>query len=239
LTGTLEERFAQLLAAEPSRPFVTYYDESSGERTELSVKSLANWVAKTHHLLGTELGLGRGDTALIALPAHWITVPVLLGCATAGLALAVTPPAEVGFLTVDTLGRAAGVLDVYAIAPQRAAPGFGTSVPDGASDYVAAVRPQADAWPSVVFGAGAADAFLDGSSRADVADLALARAAELGLTLGARVLCTRSWAGPADWLDCLFAPLAVGGSVVYVASGADPAILERRAHQERVTATIS
>jgi uncharacterized protein (TIGR03089 family) len=237
--GTLEEWFASLLAAEPSRPFVTYYDESSGERTELSVKSLANWVAKTHHLLGTELGLGRGDTALVALPAHWITVPVLLGCATAGLALSTTPPAEVGFVTADTLGRAAGVLDVYAVAPHQAASGFGASVPAGVSDYVAAVRPQADAWPSVVFGAGEADEFLDGRSRAEIAEQAVARAATLGLGSGARVLSTRLWGGPADWLDCLFAPLAVGGSVIYVASCADPAVLDRRFAQERATVRIN
>jgi len=84
---TPEQSFDRLLAAEPSRPFVTYYDEATGERSELSAKSLANWVAKTHHLLGDELGLGVGDTALVALPAHWISVPILLGCLTAGLAL--------------------------------------------------------------------------------------------------------------------------------------------------------
>ncbi|MDT4914547.1 MAG: hypothetical protein QOC66_3675, partial [Pseudonocardiales bacterium] len=82
-----ERQFAQLLSRDPSSPFVTYYDEATGERTELSAKSLANWVAKTHHLLGDELGLGVGDTALVAVPAHWISVPMLLGCLTAGLAL--------------------------------------------------------------------------------------------------------------------------------------------------------
>jgi uncharacterized protein (TIGR03089 family) len=239
LTGTLEQRFAELLAAEPSRPFVTYYDEYSAERTELSVKSLANWVAKTHHLLGTELGLGRGDTALVALPAHWITVPVLLGCATAGLTLSTTPPAEVGFVTADTLGCATEVPNVYAVAPRHAAAGFGAAAPGGTGDYVAAVRPQADAWPSVVFGAGAADEFFDGSSRAEAAELALARAAELGLGSGARVLSTRGWEGPTDWMDCLFAPLAVGGSVVYIANCTDPAVLDRRFAQERATARIS
>jgi uncharacterized protein (TIGR03089 family) len=238
LTDTLEERFAQLLAAEPSRPFVTYYDERSGERTELSVRSLANWVAKTHHLLRTELGLGRGDTALVALPAHWITVPVLLGCATAGLVLSAAAPADVGFVSPDTLDRGADVTDRYAVAPQHAASGFGASAPGGTNDYFAAVRPQADTWPSVAFGAGAADEFVDGSSRAEVTEAALTRAAALGLTSGARVLSTRSWEGPTDWLDCLFAPLAVGGSVVYVANCADPAVLDRRFAQERATARV-
>ena len=53
---TLEQSFDQLLARAPGQPFVTYYDEATGERTELSVKSLANWVAKTHFLLLDELG---------------------------------------------------------------------------------------------------------------------------------------------------------------------------------------
>ena len=72
---TPEALFDRLLADDPGRPFVTYYDEASGERAELSRKSLANWVAKTHFLLQDELGLGVGDTALIALPPHWISVP--------------------------------------------------------------------------------------------------------------------------------------------------------------------
>ena len=49
--------------------------------------SLGNWVAKTHFLLTDELGLGVGDAALIDLPAHWISVPCVLGALTAGLAL--------------------------------------------------------------------------------------------------------------------------------------------------------
>jgi hypothetical protein len=52
------------------------------------------------------------------------------------------------------------------------------------------------------------------------------------------VLSTREWQGPADWIDTLLAPLAVGGSVVYVRNCADPAVLERRAGQERATARV-
>src|SRR5262249_25300637 len=82
---TPEQLFGDLLAAEPTRPFVTYYDEATGERSELSVRSLANWVAKTHFLLIDELGLGVGDAALLALPAHWLSVSAMVGCLTAGL----------------------------------------------------------------------------------------------------------------------------------------------------------
>jgi len=62
--STPEALFASLMKSAPAQPFVTYYDEASGERSELSAKSLANWVAKTHFLLTDELGLGVGDSAL-------------------------------------------------------------------------------------------------------------------------------------------------------------------------------
>ncbi|HET6211502.1 MAG TPA: TIGR03089 family protein, partial [Micromonosporaceae bacterium] len=38
---------ARAVAAEPARPLITYYDDATGERTELSAATLANWVAKT------------------------------------------------------------------------------------------------------------------------------------------------------------------------------------------------
>ncbi len=231
---TPEQQFAELLAAEPSRPFVTYYDEITGERSELSVKSLANWVAKTHHLLGSELGLGVGDTALVAVPAHWISVPILLGCLTAGLELAADGATDVAFVTPDSLPLAdAG--DVYAVAPAAAAIGFRDSVPDGALDYVTAVRPQADAWPTVHLAAGAPDPCLPGLTRAEVVE----RALSVGLAHGERLLTTRAWSGPDDWIEAVLAPLAVGGSLVIVANPADDAVVARRAEQERATRTIT
>ncbi|MFN2518013.1 MAG: TIGR03089 family protein [Jatrophihabitantaceae bacterium] len=237
---TPEQFFADLLAADPGRPFVTYYDEASGERSELSAKSLGNWVAKTHHLLGDELGLTVGDTALIALPAHWISVPPLLGCLTAGLALTSAPTgADVAFVAPATIELAAGIADIYAVAPDSAAVGFGAALPAATQDYVTAVRPHEDKWPGVRFVAGAADRCLGGRSRGDVADDALRRAGDLGLTRGARVLSTRDWNSEADWLDTLLAPLALGGSVVYLRNCFDSAVLERRVAQERVTALVT
>lgn len=237
---TPERLFSERLAADPGRPFVTYYDEATGERSELSAKSLANWVAKTHHLLTGELGLGAGDRALVALPAHWISVPVLLGCLTAGLELTADGAgADVAFVAPQTLGDAAGVPDVYAVAPESAAVGFRGTPPDGALDYVVAVRPQEDKWPGVHFGAGADDPCFGAMSRAEAAAAAVRRAAELGLAPGVRLLSTREWDGPESWLDSLLAPLAVGGSVVYVRNCPDAATLQRRGEQERVTATLT
>jgi uncharacterized protein (TIGR03089 family) len=233
-----EQQFDALMTASPAAPFVTYYDESSGERSELSVKSLANWVAKTHFLLTDELGLGPGDRAFVSVPLHWISVPVLLGCLTAGVELSDDPAdAAVGFVTPDSAADAAAVADVFAVAPTAAAIGFGDAPPDGTRDYVRSVRPQPDVWRTVRFGATEDDPAMDGRSRAALTETARTRADELGVTSGARLLVPRDISRLDDWLDALFVPLAVAGSVVYVV-GADEAVLARRADQERVTVTV-
>lgn len=236
---TPERQFAELLATDASHPFVTYYDEASGERTELSAKSLANWVAKTHHLLIDELGLGVGDTALVALPAHWLSVPVLLGCLSAGLALTPSGAADVAFGTPATLAQVQqrdAPPDAYAIAPDSAATGFQGTPPDGLADYVAAVRPQADAWAGVEMPASADDPCLPGLTRGEAVSRAATAARAAGLSNGGRMLTTRDWSGPDDWLDTVLAPLAVRGSVVFVRNCTDEAVLERRMSQERATA---
>jgi uncharacterized protein (TIGR03089 family) len=226
--ATPEALFDRLVAAEPSRPFVTYYDEATGERTELSVKSLGNWVAKTYHLLGTELGLGAGDVAAVDLPAHWLSVPVVLGCFAAGLELGANPAAADVVFVRPGVSADSGA-EVYHVTPVPAA---------GSGDYISAVRPQADAWASVRPVAGVDDPGWNGLTRGETVAAARRRADELGLGPGARVLTDRGWHSPADWLDTLLAPLVVGGSVVYVANAVDPAVLDRRVTQERATACV-
>jgi uncharacterized protein (TIGR03089 family) len=235
---TPEQAFAELLRSEPSRPFVTYYDEASGERTELSAKSLANWVAKTHHLLIADLDLGVGDTALVAIQAHWIAYPVLLGCLTAGLALTAGGStndfdAAVAFVDPDHLNVVQDVPDSYAVSPGSAAVGFRDTPPDGTSDYVTAVRPQQDKWVSVHLAGTDADPCLPDATRGEVMVRARTRADELGLRRAARLLSTADWTGPDPWLDALLVPMAIGGSVVLVRNASEKT-LTRRAEQERV-----
>src|SRR3954447_23228835 len=86
--------FADLLAtnlrSDPGRPFLTFYEERTGERVELSVTTYANWVAKTASLLVEEHDLERGDVLRVDLPSHWLG-PVFLGAAwTAGLAVSLS-----------------------------------------------------------------------------------------------------------------------------------------------------
>ena len=62
-------------------------------------------------------------------------------------------------------------------------------------------------------------------------------AAARGLTSSDRVLSGASWSGPAELVDGLLAIMAVGGSLVQVAS-ADPAGQERRIETEKVTRVL-
>ena len=62
------ELLDRALRADPARPLLTFYDDATDERTELSVATFANWVAKTANVLQDDLGLGPGAT-LLARPA--------------------------------------------------------------------------------------------------------------------------------------------------------------------------
>jgi uncharacterized protein (TIGR03089 family) len=234
--------FASVLAAAPTRPLITFYDDANGERIELSARSLANWVTKTHFLLLDELGLGVGDTALIALGADWITVPILLGGWSAGLTLTSNSDddAQVAFATPATVAAAGRAQDVFVVNPASMTRSFASApVPGSGTDYVAAVRPQPDTWASVRFPAGPTDPAGIGMTRAQLTAAASERAVTLGFAPQARVLAEAPWTGLADWIDALLAPLAVGGSVVLVANpDPDPAKRERRIEQEQITAAV-
>ena len=91
---TFSEVLTRQLRADAGRPFVTFYDDATGERVELSVTTYANWVAKTASLLAEEHDLERGQTLCVDLPTHWLG-PVFLGAAwTVGLV--VTGPDDAG-----------------------------------------------------------------------------------------------------------------------------------------------
>ena len=60
LPTTFPSALAALLRSDPSRPLVTFYDDATGERIELSVTTYANWVAKTAGLAADELDAERG-----------------------------------------------------------------------------------------------------------------------------------------------------------------------------------
>src|SRR5437660_6789212 len=84
LTTTADRLLADALRNDPSGPFLTFYDDATGERVELSLTSLENWVAKTANLLVDELDLEPGETVVVDLPPHWQAAVIRLAVAVAG-----------------------------------------------------------------------------------------------------------------------------------------------------------
>ena len=101
------------LAAEPSRPLVTFYDDATGERVELSVKTFDNWVAKTANLLVDGLGVDAGARVALALPLHWQTAVWLYACWAAGLTALPVDDGEIRWV-------AEGIPDLHAAVLPRA-----------------------------------------------------------------------------------------------------------------------
>ncbi|MFI5930181.1 TIGR03089 family protein [Micromonospora sp. NPDC051543] len=217
--------FADAIATDPTRPLLTWYDDSTGDRTELSGATLANWVSKTANLLVDEVGLAPGTPAGVLLPPHWQTAAVLLGCWSAKLSVLDMPG------TVDVLFAAADRFDEAQswTADERYALGLAPlaaplrQVPPGFADYVVEVRGHGDHFTPQP-GPGPTDAHL--LSRAE------ARADELGIERGARLLVdTARYPDPVDWL---LAPLTRAATVVLCAN-LDPARLAARQTAEKVT----
>jgi uncharacterized protein (TIGR03089 family) len=234
---TPEALFTARLAADPGRPLVTFYDEPSGERAELSAASMANWVAKTYFLLTDEVGVEAGDLAVVRLPMHYLRVVVLFGVWFAGMTLTTEAGLDVRAAFAH---RETDLIDlrpsdeVFALALRQWGQGYPAEPPNGSRDFVAAVRPQPDKFAQVRPVADAVVAATPGVSRAELGELTAGRAADLGLGPGGRLLL-RDDRTATDDLPTWLAPLTVGGSLVLVA-GADDAAVERLSTVERVTA---
>jgi uncharacterized protein (TIGR03089 family) len=115
---TPADLLADALARDGSRPFVTGYDDATGERAELSVATTANWVAKTAGFLADEFDTGPGDLVSVELPLHWQTVVVLLACWAVGAQVSFEPGGAVTFTT--TGASATGDVIELSLAPMGA-----------------------------------------------------------------------------------------------------------------------
>ena len=222
-----------LLARDAGRPLVTFYDGDTGERTELSVTTYANWVAKVASLLVDELELEHGSRLLVDLPAHWLS-PVVLGAAWAGgLEVVWDGPADGVVTGPGGLGRweaEASRIPVVASALLPLAGRFPEPVPPGVHDLGVEVWAQPDAyvaWPAPADD----DPAVAGLSQQD-----LWRAAAVGnhVTDGGRLLSETSPASPSG-LASFTEPLARSGSMVLV-TRVSPERREQIAGDERVTA---
>jgi uncharacterized protein (TIGR03089 family) len=224
-----------MLRADPVGPRITYYDDATGERIELSAVTLANWAAKTGNLLRDELGGGPASRVAVLLPAHWQTAAVCFGVWWIGAeAVLGASEADIALCTAGRLDEAdstgASEVAVLSLDP------FGRPAPDlpvGVTDYATAVRVHGD---QIVAERHPGPA-LAGRSVDEVLAACQTSADTRGLTADDRVLSTATWDRPNDVIEGLLAVLAVGASLVQVANP-DPSALPRRMHTEKVTRTL-
>jgi len=89
-TTGLPDLLDAALRRDPARPLLTFYDDATDERAELSTTTFGTWVAKTANLLRDDLAVEAGATVALDLPCHW-QAAVWLQSAWA-LGLHVVPP---------------------------------------------------------------------------------------------------------------------------------------------------
>lgn len=225
-----------LMASDPAGPRITYYDDATGERIELSTATLVNWAAKTGNLLRDEMGAGPDTRVAVLLPAHWQTASVLFGIWWIGAEVVTGGQADVALCTAPRLGEADDAVGVGEIAVLSLDP-FGKPVPDlpvGVTDYATAVRVHGDQ----ILPERHPGAALDGRSVADVLSGAQTSAAAQGLTADDRVLSTADWTDADELTANLLAVFAIGASLVQVANQ-DAAAVDRRRQTEKITRDIS
>jgi uncharacterized protein (TIGR03089 family) len=225
-----------MLRADPVGPRITYYDDATGERTELSAVTLGNWAAKTGNLLRDELGAGPSSRVAVLLPTHWQTAAVLFGVWWIGAEVVLGGfSADVALCTAARLDEASDMAGAGEVAVLSLDP-FGHPAPDlpvGVTDYATAVRVHGD---QIVAERHPGPA-LAGRSVDEVLADCQSSAAARGLTSADRVLSAASWDRPAELVDGLLAVLAVGASLVQVANP-DPTALPRRIETEKVTRVL-
>ncbi|MGW2262784.1 TIGR03089 family protein [Streptomyces sp. NPDC001780] len=231
------------LTADPARPLITFYDDATGERVELSVATFANWVAKTANLLQGDLSAEPGDRLALLLPAHWQSAVWLLACSSVGVAVDIGGDPAAADLVVsgpDTLEAARACRGERVALALRPLGGRFPEAPVGFADYAVEVPGQGDRFAPYAPADPDEPALSVGGTEltaAQLVDRARGDAVERGLTPGSRLLSGlsyRSWEGLSAGL---FAPLAAGGSVVLCRNleKLAPEALEQRVTDERVT----
>jgi uncharacterized protein (TIGR03089 family) len=220
MAGTLPELFSAAVRRDGASPFLTYYDDASGERIELSALTTANWVAKTANLLVDEYDLESGETVAIGLPPHWLGVVWALSTWSAGASLT-TGEAAIALTGPDFGIR--GTRETIASALLPLGGRFREPIPAGLHDYGAEVYNHPDVF--VPFEPPTADLpAYDGRTHAE-----LIAAAE---PITERVLTTASLVTP-EGVGTLVGVIAGGGSIV-LCRNLDPSLLDRRIADEKI-----
>jgi uncharacterized protein (TIGR03089 family) len=236
---TFPEALDRVLRRDATRPLVTFYDDATGERVELSVATYANWVAKTAGLAQDELDLERGGLVLLDLPTHWLGA-VWLGAAWT-LGAAVTDDRSQARridLVVCGPDRVAEhartpAVPVVALSLRPLGGRFLEPLPAGVTDYGSVVLAQPDVFAAAEPPEPEDPAWLSSDGPVGQAELLAEAAGSSVVAPRGRLLTDVNPAGRAGTAT-LLAPVLLDASAVWVRRP-DADRWEARVEQERVT----
>jgi uncharacterized protein (TIGR03089 family) len=249
---TPDRLLSQAVLDDPARPLITFYDDSTGERVELSVVTFANWVAKTANLLVDGLGAQPGQRVALGLPVHWQAAVWHAACWAAGL-VAVPGAADVSGtaeMDIDVLAVPAGGAAAEPRIPRAGEvvglglgplglPRPGSAPPAYVTlDYDREIHGFGDVFRAPAGLEPDRPALLAKGTLHSAAELAAATTALLrrwSLPPGARILSLLPFDDLPAIVAGLLGPLANEGGTV-LCRHADPTRLAARAEAERVTA---
>ena len=249
---TPDRLLTQAVADDPARPLITFYDDSTGERVELSVVTFANWVAKTANLLVDGLGAEPGQRVSLDLPAHWQAAVWHAACWAAGLVTVPGAAAQARTIDIDIAVVAVAARGAAASAAVPAAeevvglglgpmglPRRGIDLPAYVTlDYDREIHGYGDLFrPPSGLGPERPALLADGTMHS-AAELGAATTASLerwALPRGARVLSVLPFDSLPAIVAGLLGPLANGGGTV-LCRRADPGRLAARIEAEQVSA---
>lgn len=252
----MSETPAELLRTEVrrdgARPFLTFYDDATGERVELSAITFDNWVAKTAGFLTDGLNAEPGERVALRLPAHWQALVWAAACWSVGACVVLdgdggssgpdggssgADGVQVAVIGPDAVGEAVGSApEVVALALRPLGGRFTAPLPAGVTDYAVEVPGYPDRFVPLAPPDPVEPALEQAGTvhtLSGLVDRARQRAEQLGAGPGSRLLVATDDLGPA-LLDALLVPLVVGGSAVLVRHE-NPAGRAARVDAERVT----
>jgi uncharacterized protein (TIGR03089 family) len=213
---------AAALSADPSRPLLTYYDDATSERTELSVATFGNWVAKTANLLRDDLDLQPGARVEVDLPLHWQAAVWLQACWAMGLVVVLPSgpapafqPVELAVVTHDRAQSSAAEVVSLGLGPMGLARPGALPAYAGALDYDREVHGHGDVFSPTVPPLEEDAALVlpprgegrDGGAALTGGELAVAAASAEPLPAGGRLLVTTAFTTPAAVVGGLLVPL--------------------------------
>jgi len=224
---------AQAARARGAEPLLTWYRPETGGRTELSVRTLANWVDKTANLLD-DLGVDGAvaGPVSIAHPGHWMSLLWPLAAWQHGCSYHAGEPDQGCELAVVGPEAPRPLPGLVTIACSLHPLGLGLrDLPDGVLDFSGEALAQPDAH-AVVPVEASQTAWTDDEQEFDHVATSLVQPRP------GRVLVrpTTAWETLAG---ALLGPLLGGGSAVVVEGPVEPDALARLAAAERVTTPVA